>query len=183
MSGPDAEAAPAVTGPSGRLDTAPQVRRARDTDASGLVALVRVCFSEYEGCVLDTEEEMPHLLRPAAHFTATGGCAWVAETEGAVVGSVACRPAADAGGLELQMLYVSAPGRRRGLGSLLVALVEDEARLRGATFVDLWTDTRFTDAHRLYHSLGYDRHPGVRELHDLSATVEFHFTKVLTPGA
>jgi putative acetyltransferase len=101
----------------------------------------------------------------------------VAETEGVLVGSVACRPSAVAGGLELQMLYVLAPWRRRGLGSRFVALVESEASRRRAAFVDLWSDTRFTDAHRLYQSLGYGQLPGVRELHDLSATREFHFIK------
>jgi putative acetyltransferase len=141
------------------------------------VALVGACFSEYEGCVLETEHEMPHLLRPASHFTAVGGGAWVAEWQGKVVASVGCRPASHPGGLELQMLYVSAAARRLGLGSRLVALVEQEARQREASFVDLWTDTRFTDAHRLYASLGYEQHPGVRQLHDLSDTVEFHFTK------
>jgi putative acetyltransferase len=157
----------------------PTIRTALDTDADGLVALVGTCFCEYEGCVLETEHEMPHLLRVATHFATVGGCAWVAEHNGSVVGSVACRPAHDAGGLELQMLYVLAPWRRRGLGSRLVALVEIEARRRRGSFVDLWTDTRFTNAHRLYLSLGYIQGPEVRELHDLSATVEYHFTKSL----
>jgi putative acetyltransferase len=144
-----------------------------------LIALVGSCFSEYVGCVLDTDHEMVHLKAVASHFAAAGGCAWVAEGAGAVVGSVACRPAAAPGGLELQMLYVSAPWRRRGLGSHLVALVEGEAAARGSTFVDLWSDTRFLDAHRLYLSLGYEQLPGFRELHDLSDTREYRFIKPL----
>jgi len=169
---------PAGTGPS---DTAsaftPTVRTALDGDADGLIALVGSCFSEYDGCVLDTENEMAHLRRVATHFAAAGGCAWVAEAVGSVVGSVACRPAPGAGGLELQMLYVMAPWRRRGLGSRFVDLVEREASRRSATFVELWSDTRFDDAHRLYRTLGYEQLPEVRELHDLSATREFHFVK------
>ena len=157
----------------------PAVRPALDTDADGLIALVGSCFSEYEGCVLDTENEMVHLLQVATHYGAAGGLAWVAEAEQSLVGSVACRPAAGAGGLELQMLYVLAPWRRRGLGSRLVSLVESEASGRGAAFVDLWSDTRFADAHRLYRSLGYEQRPGARELDDLSATVEYHFAKCL----
>ncbi|HEY7948942.1 MAG TPA: GNAT family N-acetyltransferase [Acidimicrobiales bacterium] len=157
------------------------MRPARDSDGGGLIELVGSCFSEYEGCVLDTETEMAHLLAVASHFASAQGRAWVAEADHRVVASIACRPAADPGGLELQMLYVLAPWRRRGLGSRLVALVEGEARRRGSAFVDLWSDTRFTDAHRLYRSLGYRQAPGDRELHDLSATREYHFSKSLRP--
>jgi len=84
----------------GRPEVVPSVRMALDTDADGLVALVGSCFSEYEGCILDTEHEMPHLLRAATHFTVAGGRAWVAVAGGSVVGSVACRPARDGGGLQ-----------------------------------------------------------------------------------
>jgi putative acetyltransferase len=157
----------------------PRLRAARDADGDGLVALVGDCFAEYEGCVLDTEGEMPHLLRVASHFSSVGGRAWIADAGGAVVGSVGCRPATAPDELELQMLYVAAPWRHRGIGSRFVALVESEARGRGATHVRLWSDTRFTDAHRLYRSLGYEQLPETRELHDLSATVEFRFAKAL----
>jgi putative acetyltransferase len=173
-----------ATGPAPPLDDEgagepASVRVAADNDAAGLIALVGSCFSEYDGCVLDTEKEMAHLCHVATHFSAIGGRAWVAEVAGSVVGSVACRPASDDGGLELQMLYVMAPWRCRGLGSRFVALVESEAASRRATFVDLWTDTRFSDAHRLYGSLGYVQQPGSRELHDLSASSEYHFVKSL----
>lgn len=165
--------------PEARAPARPLIRSAVDSDAPGLIELIGSCFSEYDGCVLDTDHEMVHLRRVATHFAAAGGKAWVAEVAGSVVGSVGCRPALDPGGLELQMLYVMAPWRRRGLGSRLVDLVEGEAGRRRATFVELWTDTRFTDAHRLYRSLGYTELPGVRQLHDLSATVEYHFIKSL----
>jgi putative acetyltransferase len=158
---------------------APRLRPALDTDGDGLVALVGGCFAEYDGCVLDTEHEMPHLLRVASHFAAAGGRAWVAEADGVVVASVGCRPAPGRAGLELQMLYVAAPWRRRGIGAGFVGLVEAEARRRAVTLVELWSDTRFTDAHRLYRSLGYEQLPETRELHDLSDTVEFHFVKKL----
>jgi putative acetyltransferase len=172
------------TGPRPDVATAsvvgpPAVRTASDADAAGLIALVGSCFSEYEGCVLDTAHEMPHLCRVATHFAAAGGCAWVAEVAGSVVGSVACRPATGSTGLELQMLYVLAPWRQRGLGSRFVGLVEGEARRRGEELVELWSDWRFQDAHRLYRSLAYEQLPETRELHDLSATIEYHFIKHL----
>ena len=163
----------------GAVNGAPAVRAATDEDAEAVVALIGACFAEYEGCVLDTEHEAPHLLAVATHFARLGGRAWVAEAEGSVVGSVGCRPATHPGGLELQMLYVAAPWRRRGVGGRFVAMVEDEARRRGGAYVDLWSDTRFADAHRLYRSLGYAQLPEARDLHDLSASREYHFTKRL----
>jgi len=154
------------------------VRAAEDGDAAAVMALVEACFSEYDNCILDTEE-MPHLLALATHFTSQGGDAWVVERDGEVVASVAWRPhGGDVG--ELHMLYVAASARRHGLGTRLVTLVESRAVSRGATRLELWTDTRFEDAHRLYGDLGYVREPETRELHDRSSTVEYHFTKALT---
>lgn len=156
----------------------PEVRPARDEDAPGVVALIEACFDEYDNCVLDLEDESPHLLRVASHYAEAGGRAWVAVADGQVTGCVACRPVAGIG-IELQMLYVAAARRRRGLGAHLVGLVEAEARERGERVVELWSDTRFEDAHRLYRRLGYEQLHGSRALHDRSATVEFHFRKSL----
>jgi putative acetyltransferase len=60
-------------------------------------------------------------------------------------------------------------------------MVEREAARNSAAFVELWSDTRFLDAHRLYERLGYTRSPHTRELQDLSNSVEFHFLKHLRP--
>jgi len=48
--------------------------------------------------------------------------------------------------------------------------------------VHLWTDTRFTDAHRLYERLGYARLDETRALHDRSGTVEYHYRKTIAPA-
>ncbi|MHB8681631.1 MAG: GNAT family N-acetyltransferase [Acidimicrobiales bacterium] len=154
------------------------VRAATDDDSGAVVDLVRACFSEYEGCVLDTDTEEPQLLRVASYYAEIGGSAWVVVHDGDVVASVACRPAGP-GAVELKLLYVAARARRRGLGRALVAMVEQEARQQGASEVELWSDTRFLDAHRLYEELGYEQLPETRELHDLSKTVEYHFHKRL----
>jgi putative acetyltransferase len=57
--------------------------------------------------------------------------------------------------------------------------VEEEARSRGAETLELWSDTRFVDAHRLYERLGYVRGEETRELHDLSRSTELYFQKAL----
>lgn len=158
------------------------IRSARDGDAGELVSLIGGCFSEYPGCVLDVEGEMPHLLAIATAYRKLGGCFWVAESERIerVVGSVGVVPSREDGGVELRSLYVARPARRQGLGARLCGLVEAEGRRRGAPFVELWSDTRFLDAHRLYRQLGFTGGVRTRELRDLSETVEYYFRKELS---
>lgn len=155
-----------------------QVRDARDDDSLELIALVARCWSQYPGCVLDVHGEEPDLLAPASAFAAAGGHFWVAESAGRVVGSVGLRPGENGIAL-LQKLYVDPTVRRRGLGQQLARLVEKEATAKGASRVELWSDTRFEDGHRLYERLGYTRLAETRELHDASQTVEYHFAKDL----
>jgi putative acetyltransferase len=159
------------------------VRPARDDDAAGLIALVGAVFAEYPGCVLDVDGELPELRRIASAFAELGGRFWVAERDGAVVGSAGWVPATAPGGVELRKLYVHRSERRSGLGSRLHDLVLAEAGERGAVFVDLWSDTRFVTAHRFYEKRGYARGPSTRELHDRSATVEYYFrlSRAITP--
>jgi len=171
---------PDQSAPKVRLEVG-NVRPATDSDASGLIALIGSCFDEYEGCVLDTQVEMAHLHRISTHYTELNGFVWVAESNERIVGSVACRPRSESASLELQMLYVDATQRRRGLGTAFIVLVEARARDRGIEEVELWSDTRFLEAHRLYRSLGYERLEETRELHDLSDTVEYHFRKRIFP--
>src|SRR5262249_56579555 len=100
-----------------------------------------------------------------------------AEVLGQSGGCVGCR---DAGGaVEGKHLSVAPAARRRGLGGRLARLVEERALDLGRTRVDLWTDPRFTDANRLYERLGYERGPETRELHDLSGTIEYFYSKRL----
>ena len=161
------------------LPPLPAIRAARDEDSAGLIALIAGVYADYPGCVLDVDSEEPELRAPAAHAVSAGGAWWVAIRGDAVVGSIALRPAGvDA---ELKKLYVARSERGRGLGAALVATAEREAAARGAARILLWTDTRFTDAHRLYERLGYARQPGTRALDDRSASVEFHFVKPLPP--
>ena len=163
-----------------------ELRRARDADGPQLIELIERVWDEYPGCVMDVDGEAPELRRIASAHAEQGGEFHVAERrpgaggargERRVVGCVGWLPAPPgrgAGrGLELRKLYVAADARRSGLGSTLCSLVERAAR--GLDFVELWSDTRFEDAHRLYERRGYCRGPEVRELHDLSGSVEYYF--------
>lgn len=155
------------------------LRDARDDDADQLIELIRGCWSEYPGIVLEVEREMPELRAIATAYREAGGRFWIVERAGRVVGSAGIFPTTDPSVLELRKLYVAKEERRRGLGSRLCQLVESEAIARGASSLELWSDTKFEDAHRLYERLGYVRGPETRELHDLSNTVEYYFRKEL----
>jgi putative acetyltransferase len=156
------------------------LRPARDADADALIALIGGAYAEYPGCVLDVDGEEPDLRAIASAYARKGGGFWVAidETTGALVGSAGWLPSAAAerpGWVELRKLYVARAQRRRGLASLLCARVEALARERGAPGVELWSDTRFLDAHGFYAGRGYRQLPGFRQLFDLSQSSEYHF--------
>lgn len=153
------------------------LRAVADSDSAALIGLIEACWAPYPGCVLDVDAEEPWLLAPAAAYAEWGGVMWVATLDGAVVGCVGFKPYLNLA--ELKSLYVAAAARRRGLGERLTRLVEDAARRLGHRRIELWSDTRFIDAHRLYERLGYRRLPGTRELHDLSNSVERHYEKEL----
>lgn len=162
------------------------LREARNTDADAVIQLIARCFADYPGCILDCDAEEPELRTPGSSFPHF----WVAEERSpdrprAVVGCIGCRAGTDIDGVtgvELKKLYVHPDARRRGIGRTLVDRVEAFARgVPGARRIFLWSDARFLAAHRTYERLGYLRGPQLRELHDLSSTVEFRFAKELTP--
>ncbi|MEO6713217.1 MAG: GNAT family N-acetyltransferase [Mycobacteriales bacterium] len=154
------------------------LRQVRDADGEQLCALIGGIFAEYPGCVLEPEGQDRDLLALETFTAGTGGEMWVVERDGNVVACCGWSPYAD-GAIELKRLYVGAPARRQGLGAALTMRVEDVARARGASAIELWSDTRFTDAHRLYEGQGFGRLPETRELHDASNSVEYHFRKQL----
>jgi len=140
----------------------PGLRPVRDDDSAGIITLIGGCWAEHPGCVLDIDGEEPWMRAPASRQP---GRLWVVERQGTVQASVGVK------GAELVKLYVSAGARRLRLGERLVRLAERA----GAR--ELWTDTRFTDAHRLYHRLGWRDTGRTRELHDLSETTELELVR------
>lgn len=158
-----------------RRELLPGLRPVRDADAAAVQALIGGCFAAYDGCVLDLDTLDAWMRAPATRLAATGARLWVLVDVAACVGVRRL----DEATAELKSLYVGAPLRRRGLGEALVRFVERQARDGGARQVVLWTDTRFSDAHRLYERLGYARRPETRELHDPSDTVEYCYARDL----
>ena len=155
------------------------IRPGEDSDRWDLIGIIAESWAEYPGCVMDVQGEMPEMLGPASHYREIGGRLWVASRAGRTTGLVALAPGHN-GAVLLQKLYVAHAARRKGLGRTLVLLVEDEARRGGASQVEVWTDTRFVEAHSLYDKLGYARAEETRELHDKSNSVEYRYTRELS---
>ena len=156
------------------------IRPATDADADSVIAVIDSCYREYDGCVLLVDEEEPELKSPASSFAAIGGSFWVAEDDAeGVIGTIAVAPADAPGYARIHKLYVAKQARGRGLGSELCALAERAAQDFGADWMMLYTDTRFTEAHRLYERLGYNRLPGEQKRADASNSIEYLYAKIL----
>ncbi|MEO1224058.1 MAG: GNAT family N-acetyltransferase [Pseudomonadota bacterium] len=154
------------------------MRSARNDDADDLIALIGGCFAEYQGCILDVDGEIPELRRIASYAERRGGAFWSVERNSVVVACVGAMPAAG-GGVELVKLYVRADQRGNGLGRRLIGQVEAFAHSREAGHIELWTDTRFTTAHRAYEACGYVKQAATRVLNDKSNSVEYYYRKTL----
>jgi GNAT superfamily N-acetyltransferase len=156
-----------------------QLRPARDEDAEGFIALVGACWSEFPGCVLDVDREVPELRALASYFASAGGAFWTAEREGRIVGMVGTRPLGTDRAFEICKVYVDRAERGTGLAHRLLDTAEAHALAHGADRLVLWTDTRFEAAHRFYEKRGYLRSGSIRILDDLSKSLEFRYAKPL----
>jgi predicted GNAT family N-acyltransferase len=156
-----------------RKELLPGLRPVRDDDGPALERLIAGCWAEYPGCVMDVDNEEPWLRAPASAYQEKGGALWVTRNIAACVGVGPLAP----GVAELKSLYVAAGARRGGLGQRLVRRVERWAREHEVRRIQLWSDTRFEDAHRLYKRLGYEFTGVTRDLHDLSNTTEYEMVR------
>ncbi|SCX85738.1 GNAT family N-acetyltransferase [Microvirga guangxiensis] len=154
------------------------LRTAEDRDAQDLFGLLTLCFADFPGCYVDPHDDLKDLLKPGA-ARKNDGLLWVTEDESGRVCACACVDFPEAATAELHRLYVRPDQQGRGLGSSLVRAVERHAREKGATRMVLWSDTRFTDAHRLYRKLGYTQTDRLRDLGDISNSSEYFFEKTL----
>jgi GNAT superfamily N-acetyltransferase len=125
----------------------------------------------YHHDVLHPEEAYPP---PAAFFDVA-----VDVMTGDVVGTVGGE--SSDGVAELQRLYLFRAWRGKGVGRALLERFLSWARARGCTRAILWSDKRFTDAHRLYSRVGF-RVMADRVCDDPDLSPEWGYTLDLVPG-
>lgn len=105
--------------------------------------------NRYEGLVAEI------LAGFVSDFDAGKSAAWIAESSGAVVGSVFLMPAAATVG-KLRLLYVEPSARGMGLGRRLVEECIAGARSRGYRTLTLWTNSVLLAARRIYEAVGFE---------------------------
>jgi GNAT superfamily N-acetyltransferase len=166
------------------------IRPATAADTQGVVRTVKAVFDEY-GFTWDADDYHADLYDVAGHYFDKGDKFFIAEDpQLGVVGTVALQlfPAipgevGQTGMVEgrvrvlgadcsLERLYVDPRARRRGLGEALTLKVIDEARALGRHAMEMWSDKRFGDAHRLYQRLGAEV-VGERICHDPDQSPEW----------
>jgi N-acetylglutamate synthase-like GNAT family acetyltransferase len=130
------------------------IRAATDTDVAAVTTLVRAAYAKY----------VERLGRPPAPMIAdygalvAAGGGWVVERDGRVVGVMILNAATDhllVGNVAVLPVY-----QGHGLGTLLLAHAEAQARQRGFKEMRLFTNERMHENIAIYQRLGwveYDR--------------------------
>jgi GNAT superfamily N-acetyltransferase len=106
-----------------------------------------------------------------------GWARFVAEVDGEVVGVVGAGAGEFSGSAALTSLWVDPRFRGRGVGSALVAAVEEWARSQHLNQVVLWVTEVNRTAERLYEHIGFTRTGRVSEVRPGEPAVEHEMSK------
>lgn len=149
------------------------VRAANARDTVGIVATVRAVYEEY-GFSWDAEGYHADLYDVEALYWRKGHAFFVAESlieSGVVLGTVGLHlfPPIPLGGTTteidgkvriagcdcaLERLYVEKVNRGQGIGTTLLEHAIAWSHERGLKRMEIWSDKRFEDAHKLYQNFG-----------------------------
>ena len=109
----------------------------------------------------------------------TGRARFVAESEGDVVGTVACGESTSRGTAALTSLWVEPRARRRGTARALVDAVLAWAKDSGYRHIVLWVVEGNANAERLYERSGFKRTGAVQTVRPGDARVEYEMERAL----
>jgi DNA-binding MarR family transcriptional regulator/GNAT superfamily N-acetyltransferase len=134
----------------------PALRPLRPGDLGWVVgAHGRIYDAEY-GWDRSFEALVAGIVRDVStNFDPARECAWIAELNGAPVGSAFLVRGPDAATAKLRLVIVEPAARGLGLGRNLVRTCEDFARAQGYRRITLWTHSVLLAARALYASEGY----------------------------
>lgn len=131
------------------------LRPPRAGDLGWIVHRQAVLYHDEYGWDLTFEGAVAEIVAAYArhHDPAREGC-WIAEHDGAVVGSVFVVRKSDEVA-QLRLLYVESTARGLGIGRLLVEECIRFARAAGYRTLMLWTNDVLTSARRIYEAAGF----------------------------
>ena len=147
------------------------VRRATNADIADVVRVIKAVYDEF-GFSWDPAGYHSDLYDLEASYDLVGDSFWVAEANGQTMGTVAYERFPTIPGeigatvihnqkvracgcdSSLERLYVHPDGRRKGLGLVLLDCVIQQARIENRPHIEIWSDKKFLDAHRLYEKRG-----------------------------
>lgn len=147
------------------------IRLATNADVDEVVRVIRAVYDEY-GFAWEEGGYHADLYDLEGAYFQVGDLFYVAEWEGEMVGTAALElfPKIPGGqdtvvshngyrrvagaDCSIERLYVHPNGRRKGIGRALMARVVEDARDKGRTRMEIWSDQKFIDAHRLYERMG-----------------------------
>ncbi len=148
------------------------IRLATQADAHAAAEVVHAVYDEY-GFTWECEGYHADLYGLQEHYLDRGDLFWVAESpSGEIIATNALNfhePVPGSVGhlvrhggkvriagtdCALNRLYVHPNGRRQGIGQAMMRLTMDVAAERGCKAIEIWSDKKFEDAHRLYMRYG-----------------------------
>jgi GNAT superfamily N-acetyltransferase len=146
------------------------VRLATGADSLGIVDVIQTVYNEY-GFTWEADGYHADLYDIEKHYLSQGEPFWVAEMDGKIVGTVACETfplipgnfgetavvdgdvRVSATTCSVERLYVHPDARGNGIASALMEVCMQWAREQGHKAMEVWSDKRFTAAHKLYQKL------------------------------
>lgn len=147
------------------------IRRATNEDGNDVVRVIKAVFDEY-GFSWESDGYHADLYDIEGFYDRVGDAFFVAERDGMIVGTAAVEyfPAipGEIGEIierdgyirvcgadcSMERVYVAPEARRGGVGSALIRRMMEEAANHGGRVMELWSDKKFGDAHRLYGKFG-----------------------------
>jgi len=161
------------------MNTHYKIRDAIPADSKELVELIAGIFDEYDW-IFNAEDEIPDILHYEQCYENGSSlpALKVATTlDGKVVACAGLKP--DNRGVYLCRIYVTKSHRRQGLARYLINDLLEVANEHEIHYVHLWTDTLFTDAHKLYERLDFIYTGHIRPLNDANGCYEYHYERLL----
>ena len=125
-------------------------------DAEAVLALI-LAIQRGEFGLAITAADQPDLADIPSFYQAGAGQFWVAERDGALVGTIALKDIGDRAAA-LRKMFVAPEARgASGVAGPLLAAALDHARARDLAEIYLGTTDRFLAAHRFYEKHGFVR--------------------------